>query len=118
MPKASWSAGYVRASVSFGVGELSGRHRCATPRADHGSPRWQRLVDTVRARPTEMLLAGVVALLLRAPGLGLMRESFDLVKELARRQSPKGLRGAGRPFTPPAAWHRSMSWSMVTLLQR
>jgi len=47
-----------------------------------GSARWERLAAIIRARPAEMLLAGVIALLIPAAGLGWFRQSFDLVKDL------------------------------------
>jgi uncharacterized membrane protein YdfJ with MMPL/SSD domain len=43
---------------------------------------WQRLAATVRRQPAEVLLAGSIALLLPAAGLGWLRPSFDLVREL------------------------------------
>lgn len=47
-----------------------------------GSARWERLADIIRGRPAEMLLAGIIALLIPAAGLGWFRQSFDLVKDL------------------------------------
>ena len=46
------------------------------------SRRWLRLASVVRARPAEVLLAGSIALLLPAAGLGWLRQSFDLVRDL------------------------------------
>ena|GEM_PF-62937 len=49
---------------------------------DRHSPRWERLASTVRARPREILLAGVLLLLLPASGLGWFHQSFDLIRAL------------------------------------
>lgn len=53
-------------------------------RAEHNaaSPRWERIAAAVRARPAETLLAGAIALLLPAAGLGWFNQSFDLVRDL------------------------------------
>ena len=68
---------------------LAGRHAFwPTPlervRAEHNaaSPRWERIAAAVRARPAETLLAGTIALLLPAAGLGWFNQSFDLVRDL------------------------------------
>jgi RND superfamily putative drug exporter len=52
------------------------------PRAVEPSPRWQRIAALIRARPVEVLLAGIIALLIPANGIGWFRQSFDLVREL------------------------------------
>jgi len=49
--------------------------------SDH-SARWERLAGVIRRRPAEMLLAGVIALLIPAAGLGWFSQSFDLVNDL------------------------------------
>ena len=49
---------------------------------DEGSPRWARLADVVRRRPAEVFLAGLIALLIPAAGLGWYHQSFDLVRDL------------------------------------
>ena len=53
-------------------------------RAEHNaaSPRWERIAAAVKARPAETLLAGTIALLLPAAGLGWFNQSFDLVRDL------------------------------------
>jgi uncharacterized membrane protein YdfJ with MMPL/SSD domain len=53
-------------------------------RAEHNtaSPRWEHIAAAVRARPAETLLAGTIALLLPAAGLGWFNQSFDLVRDL------------------------------------
>jgi uncharacterized membrane protein YdfJ with MMPL/SSD domain len=50
--------------------------------SDEGSVRWARVADVVRRRPAEVLLAGLIALLIPAAGLGWYEQSFDLVRDL------------------------------------
>ncbi|MFZ6003235.1 MAG: MMPL family transporter [Actinomycetota bacterium] len=49
--------------------------------SDH-SARWDRLAAVIRRRPAEMFLAGIIALLIPAAGLGWFSQSFDLVNDL------------------------------------
>jgi putative drug exporter of the RND superfamily len=51
-------------------------------RPNAASPRWHRVAEVVRSRPTEVLLAGTILLLLPAAGLGWLHQSFDLVRDL------------------------------------
>lgn len=50
--------------------------------SDEGSARWARVADVVRRRPAEVLLAGLIALIIPAAGLGWYEPSFDLVRDL------------------------------------
>jgi len=50
--------------------------------SDEGSARWMRVADVVRRRPAEVLLAGLIALVIPAAGLGWYQQSFDLVRDL------------------------------------
>jgi RND superfamily putative drug exporter len=50
--------------------------------SDEHSPRWQRVAESIRRRPREVLLAGIIALQIPAAGLGWYRQSFDLVRDL------------------------------------
>lgn len=66
---------------------LAGKHAfwpspLVDPRAGQPSKTWERLARVVRAHPTELMLAGIIALLLPASGIGWFRSSFDLVREL------------------------------------
>ena len=54
------------------------------------SQRWQRLAAAVRARPTELLLGGIIVLLLPAAGLGWFHDSFDLVRDLPAAADARG----------------------------
>lgn len=50
--------------------------------SDEGSARWTRVAEVVRRRPAEVLLAGLIALVIPAAGLGWYQQSFDLVRDL------------------------------------
>jgi RND superfamily putative drug exporter len=85
---------------------LAGRHafwpsELHDSRAGHASPRWQRVADTVRGRPVETLLAGVILLLLPASGLGWFHSSFDLVRELpTSADARKGFDALAQHYPP------------------
>ncbi|HVV36089.1 MAG TPA: MMPL family transporter [Acidimicrobiales bacterium] len=68
---------------------------------NRSATRWDRLAAIIRAYPTHILLAAVIALELPAAGLGWFRESFDLVHELpAAADARRGFDALSSHFTP------------------
>lgn len=50
--------------------------------AEHVSPRWHRLADTIQRWPSHALLASIIVLQIPAAGLGWYNQSFNLVTDL------------------------------------